>query len=321
MIEDRVPYVSVTIPVYNTSRYLHQCFDSLMAQTLEDIEFIVVDDGSTDDSGLICDEYAGKDDRFKVIHKENGGLASARQVGLDAAKGKYVIVCDSDDWVEPDMYEKLYQTAKETDADIVCCGYFAEYNDSRSIPKQTIFKETDNIVDIDVFLRYGANSSWVKLIKKSLFERANAYYTYGINLSEDSLIIYKLLKGNPKVVQVRENLYHYRRLFGGESYTNNVKMAHIYQFYHTYSWLKNNYTEDKFKAIRFFKAIDLAFACLRVNDLNKDFLRDFMETELPFCRFAQNTLTIKSAIVLVEKVLPLSLARAILKLSYKYIYK
>lgn len=313
--------VTTTVPVYNTSRYLRKCLDSLAAQTLRDIEFILVDDGSTDDSGRICDEYAARDFRFRVIHQKNGGLASARQAGLDVARGEYVIVCDSDDWVEPDIYEKLYQKAKKTDADIVCCGYFAEYNDGRSIPKQTIFEETCGIIDNDDFLRWGANSSWVKLIKKSLFERTNASYDYGINLSEDSLIIYKLLKGNPKVVQIREKLYHYRRLFGGESYTNNIKMVHVHQFYHTYSWLKNNYPEEKFEAIRFSKAIDLAFACLRVNNLDKEFLQDFMETELPFCRFAHNTKTLKSTTVLIEKIFPISVAKAMLKLSYKHIYK
>lgn len=313
--------VSVTIPVYNTAKYLRKCLESLASQTLIDIEFILVDDGSTDDSGMVCDEYAENDSRFRVFHQKNGGSAVARQTGLDAARGEYVIVCDSDDWVEPDMYERLHQKAMETDADIVCCGYYAEYNDGSSIPKQTIFKETDGIVNTDDFLRYGANSSWVKLIKKSLFERANARYTYGINLSEDSLIIYKLLKGNPKVVQIKEKLYHYRRLFGGESYTNNIKMEHVHQFYYTYSWLKNNYPEEKFESIRFNKAIDLAFACLRVNNLDKDFLHDFMETELPFCRFAHNKKTLKSTTVLIGKALPIYVAKAMLKLSYKYIYK
>lgn len=127
-------YVSVIVPIFNTSRYLRKCLDSLAHQTLTAIEFILVDDGSTDDSGKICDEYASKDSRFRVIHQSNGGSAVARQTGLDAARGEYTIVCDSDDWVEPDMYEKLYRKAVETDADMVLCGYFAEYIDGRSLP-------------------------------------------------------------------------------------------------------------------------------------------------------------------------------------------
>ncbi|MDE7089676.1 MAG: glycosyltransferase, partial [Prevotella sp.] len=227
--------VSVTVPVYNTSSYLHQCLDSLQTQTLKEIEFILIDDGSTDNSGFICDEYAKRDSRFRVIHQKNGGSAVARQTGLDNAIGEYIIVCDSDDWVEPDMYEKLYRKAKDTDADIVCCGYFVEYKGGRSLPVQTIMKELDGVVDNDDLLRKGAGSSWVKLVKRSFFEKVNAFYESGINMGEDALIVYKLLRGNPKIVQIKGNLYHYRRLLSGNSYTNNVKMSHIFQLEFIYN--------------------------------------------------------------------------------------
>ncbi len=240
------PIVSVTVPVYNTFKYLRLCLDSLVAQTLDDIEFILVDDGSTDDSGAICDEYAAKDPRFRVIHQSNGGSAMARQAGLDASSGEFVIVCDSDDWVVPDMYEKLYRKAVETDGDIVLCGYFAEYSNEKSIPKQTIFKEKNGIVDNFDLLSRGAGSSWVKLVRKSLFDKAGVYYEKGVNLSEDALIIFKLLKGQPTVVQIKEHLYHYRRLFGGESYTNNIKMTQNNHMRFKYDWLKANYRERKY---------------------------------------------------------------------------
>jgi len=221
------PAISVLVPVYNTAGYIRKCFDSLSNSPLLNIEFIVVDDGSYDESPDICDEYVKKDPRFKVIHQANGGLAIARQNGLDIASGEYVIVCDSDDWIESDIYTKLYNAATENDADIAVCGYFLEYDNGRSIPYQYIFKESDGAVDNYDFLAHGAGSSWIKLIRKSLFERTNASYEPGINMSEDSLIIYKLLKGNPKIVQIRENLYHYRRQLEGESKTNNIKMNNI----------------------------------------------------------------------------------------------
>ena len=110
--------VSVTVAVYNTSKYLRKCLDSLDVQSMQEIEFIVVDDGSTDGSGVICDEYARRNPKFKVIHQQHSGLAAARQTGMDNAKGEYVIVCDSDDWVEPEMYETLYNVAAESNADI-----------------------------------------------------------------------------------------------------------------------------------------------------------------------------------------------------------
>ncbi len=315
------PAISVLVPVYNTAGYIRKCFASLSNCPLRNIEFIVVDDGSYDESPDICDEYAKKDPRFKVIHQANGGLAIARQNGLDIASGEYVIVCDSDDWIESDIYTKLYNAATENDADIAVCGYFLEYDNGRSIPYQYIFKESDGAVDNYDFLAHGAGSSWIKLIRKSLFERTNASYEPGINMSEDSLIIYKLLKGNPKIVQIRENLYHYRRQFGGESYTNNIKMTHIYQLSYTYEWLKNNYTEPRYASLIFQRAIDLAFACLRTKDLKYEYLRDFLRNELLWKSFASNRITAKRLFIAIVKALPISLSKLLLAKLYRFIYK
>lgn len=316
-----LPVISVTVPIYNTSKYLKKCLDSLCEQTLQSVEFILVDDGSTDNCRIICHEYAEKDSRFRVISQNNGGLAAARQTGLNAAQGEYVIVCDSDDWVEPYMYENLYNKAKETDADIVTCGYFAEYSNGKSVPIQYLFEEKKGIVDNNDFLRNGAGSSWIKLIRKSLFEKAKASYTLGINLGEDALIIYKLMKVNPKIVQIKDKLYHYRRLYGMQSYTNNVKMNNLRQLQYTYNWVKDNYSSVEYESIRFNRAIDIAFAALRTKDLDIGYLRDFLSKELPLSRFFANKKSAKSIIVLAEKLISIKLAQLILKLIYRYIYK
>lgn len=105
------PKISIIVPVYNVEKYIRRCLDSIAGQTFTDWECICVDDGTPDASGKICDEYAQKDGRFVVIHKENGGVSSARNVGLDVAKGEYVTFCDSDDWVEKEMLEVFYNTA------------------------------------------------------------------------------------------------------------------------------------------------------------------------------------------------------------------
>lgn len=315
------PVVSVTVPVYNTSKYLRTCLESLRMQTLKDIEYILVDDGSTDDSGLICDEYARTDSRFRVIHQKNGGLASARQSGLMQARGDYVIVCDSDDWVEPCIYEILYLTAQKQDADIVTCRYYSEYGDGRSLKNQTVFKERNGVVDNFDFLRRGAGSSWVKLIKRSLYVKTDSEYESGINLSEDSLIIYKLLKGNPKIVQVPDYLYHYRRLFGGPSYTNSIKMTHIYQLDFTYNWLKNNYLELQYKPVVHQRAIDLAFACLRVDDLDAGYFKQFISSELKWGEIICRQPTLKSMMVCLEKMFPLCVAKTVLRVAYPLVYK
>jgi glycosyltransferase involved in cell wall biosynthesis len=118
-----VPKISVIIPVYKVEKYLRQCVDSVLAQTHSDLEVILVDDGSPDNCGAICDEYAEKDSRVKVIHKENGGQGSARNRGLDAATGEYIAFVDSDDWVDSDMYESLLKLLLEHDADIAEGSY------------------------------------------------------------------------------------------------------------------------------------------------------------------------------------------------------
>lgn len=316
------PKVSVTVPVYNTVKYIRECLDSLVAQSMHDIEFIIVDDGSTDNCGKICDEYAAKDTRFRVIHQVNGGLSVARQTGLDEARGEFIIVCDSDDWVEPDMYEILYNTAKSSKADITVCGYFTEYNDGRSIPTQKVFKTDDaGFVDYDEFLRYGAGCSWIKLIKRDLFYKSAAYYTPGINMGEDALIMYRLMKAHPTIAQVNKNLYHYRRLFGETSYTNQLSMHNIEQLNWIYDWLKDNYNSVEYADIMRQRALDIAFAALRAKNSDDVYIKNFISAELPWKKIARGKLSLKSLMVSIEKALPLSLSRLILRKFYKLFYK
>ncbi len=126
--------ISVIVPIYNTSEYLEQCVGSILNQTYRDLEVILVDDGSSYLCGKACDEYAVTDYRVKVIHKENGGLVSARKTGLKAATGEFVGYVDSDDWIEPDYYEKMVLAQEKTGADIVLSGHFHDIGaDSRQV--------------------------------------------------------------------------------------------------------------------------------------------------------------------------------------------
>ena len=133
---DKQPAVSVIVPVYKAENYLCHCVDSLLAQTFPDFEILLIDDGSPDHSGDICDEYARKDSRVRVFHKENEGVSSTRQCGIDNAKGEYTIHADPDDWVEPDMLEELYKKAKEEDADVVICDFYEDIGDKRKYIRQ-----------------------------------------------------------------------------------------------------------------------------------------------------------------------------------------
>ena len=121
-----MPKLSVIVPVYNTEKYLRECVDSILAQTFTDFELILVDDGSTDGSGAICDEYAGKDSRIRVIHQENGGATLARRSGVRIAQGEYVAFVDSDDWIAQHIYQNMMEKAETCGADVILCDIVLE---------------------------------------------------------------------------------------------------------------------------------------------------------------------------------------------------
>ena len=147
------PKVSVIVPVYNTEKYLKRCLDSILNQTLSDIEIIIVDDGSKEACALLCDQFAKLDSRIKVVHKQNAGLGFARNTGLNEANGEYVGFVDSDDYIEPMMYETLYAAAKNNGADIAVSGIsfvggnmFSESNEcikKSYFEKETVFEKED----------------------------------------------------------------------------------------------------------------------------------------------------------------------------------
>ena len=118
------PLISVIVPVYNVAAWLPRCVDSVLTQTYQNLEILLIDDGSTDASGEICDAYAEKDPRIRVIHKKNGGLSSARNAGLDVSNGQYIGFVDSDDWIEPEMYEKMLALMECNEAQLVCAGRY-----------------------------------------------------------------------------------------------------------------------------------------------------------------------------------------------------
>lgn len=122
--------VSIVVPIYNVEKYIHKCIDSILNQTMKEIEIILVDDGTKDRCGEICDEYAKKDERIKVIHKKNGGLSDARNVGMQYVTSKYVLFIDSDDYIKEDMVEKLYENAEKNNADFAACGVYNVYTNS-----------------------------------------------------------------------------------------------------------------------------------------------------------------------------------------------
>lgn len=175
-----MPAISVIMPIYNVEPYLRECLDSILAQTFRDFEVLAVDDGSTDSSGAILDEYAAKDSRVKPIHQANAGAAAARNNGMAQAQGKYLMFLDSDDFFEPDMLEKMYQKAEETNADIVSCTFtqFDAMNGEETgtigfapeiLALQTPFSLKNDLPDLPLDSFFCV--PWIHLVKKIFLEK------------------------------------------------------------------------------------------------------------------------------------------------------
>lgn len=205
----RTPKISVIVPVYNVEQYLPRCIDSILAQTFTDFELLLIDDGSKDKSGEICDNYAKKDSRIRVFHKENGGVALARQFGIDNASGKYSIHADGDDWVEPKMLEHMYNKSIETHTDILISDFYIDKK-GKSIYVNQLTNKT-NSIDIlkEILDGHLFGALWHKLIRHSLYKEYNINFTPNINYCEDVLILSKLLQLNLKVGFLHEAFYHY----------------------------------------------------------------------------------------------------------------
>ena len=202
--------ISVIVPVYNTEKFLHRCVDSILNQTYKNIEIILIDDGSTDASGSICDEYAKIDSRIKVIHKENEGVSRARNLALEIAKGEYIGFVDSDDSIEPDMYEILYDNILHYGAEISLCnqkrinGNFAE-NES-SIDKITVFNRNEAIKELSLERAFSGGLC-NKMIKKSVLDKVR--FAEDIYFAEDKLFLMQFLLICNKVVFDPAPKYNY----------------------------------------------------------------------------------------------------------------
>ncbi len=206
--------ISIIVPVYNVEKYLENCIDSILNQTFKDFELILVNDGSIDNSLEICKHYKNIDDRIYIINKKNGGLSSARNAGLDIAKGEYIGFVDSDDYIHPQMYEILYDQIIKNKADISMCEFkkVSEFNKNELANKVVLNKEAEILNNKEAVYKLGENDSvtyvvaWNKLYKKSLFN--NVKFKEGI-IHEDEYIIHRLLYQAKKIVYIKEKLHFY----------------------------------------------------------------------------------------------------------------
>ncbi len=194
--------ISIIVPVYNVEAFIEKCMNSVFEQKYKDLDIIIVDDGSTDNSGKICDSFAKKDKRVRTFHKKNGGLSSARNLGIKEARGDLIAFVDSDDYLERDYIEKMYKKIIQTKSDIVVCGYNGiSFEDGILSGYEATIKLLTKQDNIDVV-------AWNKLYKRKLFVDNDIYFPEGEN-HEDALTTYKIMSKAKKVVYMRDSLYNY----------------------------------------------------------------------------------------------------------------
>lgn len=214
------PAISIIVAAYNAEQYIERCLKSIQRQSFSDFEAIIVNDGSSDNTGAILDSFSQNDNRFKIIHQANKGVAAARQKGIDICNGEFTIHVDSDDWIEDQMLEEMYHCAVSNDSDMVICDLVThkksgvEYWCQRpsSLSSQTVLGET-------LYHLYGSLCN--KLIRKDCYSRFNLYFEKDVNVCEDQLLVLRLLANNIKISYLNKGLYHYDKTQNNESIVNS----------------------------------------------------------------------------------------------------
>lgn len=237
--------ISVIVPVYKVEKYLEKCIESVLKQTYTNLQIILVDDGSPDNCGKICDEYAKKDSRIEVIHKANGGLSDARNVGISKAKGRYIGFVDSDDYIKEDMYEILLNLIKKYDADVSICNLYDVIDGNECIRNKDNGIHEYSRIDIlkEILLDKNIQSyAWNKLYKKELFDEIK--YPIGKKYEDIGTTFYLFEKCNKIVVTSEPEYYYLKR---ADSLVNNVTESTILDYteiiIQRYLYIKQNIKE------------------------------------------------------------------------------
>lgn len=203
------PKISVIVPVYNVEKYLRRCIDSILAQTFTDFELLLIDDGSKDQSGEICDDYAESDKRFVVIHQENHGVSKTRQKALDMVSTDYVAFIDPDDYIEKDYLEKLYNAADKTNADLVWCDYVENRLNSDTVhPCDLSDKSRVGLLRGILDSKFSA-VLWNKLFRVSIIKDNNICFEASLKTAEDILFVSKFICHSSRFSYVNNALYNY----------------------------------------------------------------------------------------------------------------
>ncbi|MBT3392800.1 MAG: glycosyltransferase [Elusimicrobiaceae bacterium] len=268
--------ISIIVPVYNSERYLAKCLDSLVGQTLKDIEIILINDGSTDGSAKIIETYAKKYRNIVVINQKNQGTGVARQAGITASTGEYIGFVDNDDFVDPSMYKKLYNKAKLTDSDVVLCSYY-KYQNGEKTPKNINFpKDRDFYPALEAKDMFASYFIWATIQRRSLFDKYNITIPK-IATAEDTSHYLQIMASSKKVSFLRENLYYYRENTQSFSKTKNKQALGFFEAMQVTEdfLIDNNFYKDYENIFNHLKlTLMLSFLSYRVSfETRKEFFR------------------------------------------------
>jgi glycosyltransferase involved in cell wall biosynthesis len=261
--------VSIITPIYKAEKYLQKCLDSIIAQTYTNWEAILVDDGSPDNSGAICDEYAAKDKRFKVIRQENKGVVNARNTAIAIAQGEYLAFVDSDDTIEPTMLEEMFTIAEKEKSDIVYCNIKAILpNGIRNINIVSVNNGKDAIKNL--LLEKLQGWLWNKFIKKTFWDKCSIVTDDDAVIMEDTYILIQLFARNPRIKSINSYLYNYNRTNEGAAtaINNDVTIKSQKNIDNIYNWLIKEELFNQYKEEFAHMAMTLKFALLR-KDINQ----------------------------------------------------
>ena len=234
--------VSIIVPAYNVEDYIQKCLESLVNQTLQDIEIIVVNDGSTDQTKSRIEKFMlAYPEKIKYLEKTNGGLSDARNYGLPSANGKYIGFVDSDDYVEPTMFEEMYNKAEEENIDMVECDFIWEYPNKKRVDTGKIYEGKK-----EAFV-YARVVAWNKLIKRETLEKANIKFPKGLRY-EDTEFFYKLLPSLEKISFIKKPLVHYIQRSNSIANTQNERVKEIFEIWdNIFKFYKENNLFEEYK--------------------------------------------------------------------------
>lgn len=234
--------VSIIVPAYNVDKYIEKCLNTLVNQTLKEIEIIVVNDGSTDRTKQEIQKFVEKyPEKIIYLEKENGGLSDARNYGMPYAKGEYIGCIDSDDYIEENMYEEMYKKAKEENSDMVECDFIWEYPDKQRIDVGKIY---NNKKEAMIYARVVA---WNKIIRREIIEKQQIQYPKGLRY-EDVEFFYKILPSLEKISFVKKPFIHYIQRENSIANTQNERVKEIFDIWNNVlEYYKNNNIYDEYK--------------------------------------------------------------------------